>query len=567
MAAGDINGDSYDDIIIGARFYNNGQSNEGRAYVFYGSPTGPSLTPDWIAESNQAGALYGRAVASAGDVNDDGFDDIVVGATFTGGEGRVFVYYGGPGGLSCGGGCPVDATNAADWTADGNQNDGRFGRWVNSAGDVNNDGYDDMIVGAWLYNGGQTDEGRVFAYYGSAAGFDCGGGCPVDATSAADWVVESNQANSTFGFTLASAGDVNGDDYDDVIIGAYAYDNGQSDEGMAFVFHGSASGLSCGTGCPADAATTADWTVEGNQADARLGQINSAGDVNGDGYDDVIVGARYDNGQNDEGMAFVFHGSATGLSCGGGCPVDAFSAADWSVESNQANANLTGSGGALGPVGDVNNDGYDDVIVGALRFDNPQQDEGAAFIFLGSMTGIPCGTGCPVDAFSAADWFAEMDNPGAFFGIMVGGAGDVNGDTYPDVIVGASQFTNGQSDEGGAFIYFGQTSTPSATMTPSPTNTQVPKPTSTSTSTSTPTLTPTATHESTGTPTNTATHTSPTNTATAAPTNTSTPTATNTLVPTITPTHGATATATHGATPTATPPSLNAKIYLPVVLR
>ena len=140
QSAGDVNGDGYDDVIVGARFYSNGQSNEGRAYVFYGSASGLSTTPDWIAEGNQASASYGRAVSTAGDVNNDGFDDIVVGASLygtpsAGDEGRVFVYYGGPSGLSCGGGCPVDANAAADWIADGNQGNGRFGRWVNTAGD------------------------------------------------------------------------------------------------------------------------------------------------------------------------------------------------------------------------------------------------------------------------------------------------------------------------------------------------------------------------------------------------------------------------------------------------
>lgn len=538
MTAGDINGDLFDDIIVGSRFYSNGQSDEGRVFVFYGSATGLSTTADWIAEGNQDGALYGRAVASAGDVNDDGYDDIMVGASINAspspGEGRVFVYYGGPSGLSCGAGCPVDATAAADWTADGNQNNARFGRWVNSAGDVNNDGYDDILVGAWLYSNGQSEEGRAYAFYGSAGGFSCGTGCPVDANSAADWIVEGNQTGTALGSSVASAGDVNGDNFDDVMVGAYSYNNGQSNEGLVFVFHGSASGLSCGSGCPADVLTTADWVAASNQANAYMGIVNSAGDVNGDGYDDIIVGSQYNNGQADEGMAFVFYGSASGLPCGGGCPVDAFSAADWSAEGNQLQGQFAGSGGTIGTAGDINGDGYDDIIVGAHNFDNPEAEEGVVFIFLGSVAGLSCGAGCPVDALTAANWIAQIDSPSSLFGFSVSTARDVNGDGAIDILIGAPEYDNGNSNEGAAFVYYGFTPTPS--------------PTSTATNTPTNTATPSAT--STQSPTNTPTNT-PVNTPTATPTNTAT--STSTAAPTNTPTNTPTATSTRTPTPTSTP--------------
>jgi hypothetical protein len=112
-----------------------------------------------------------------------------------------------------------------------------------------------------------------------------------------NWNAEGNQAASSFGYAVATAGDVNGDSYGDVIVGALLYDNGQADEGRAFVYHGSAGGLS----------VTANWTAESDQAGARFGAaVAAAGDVNGGGYADVIVGAPYyDNGQTDEGRALV----------------------------------------------------------------------------------------------------------------------------------------------------------------------------------------------------------------------------------------------------------------------
>ena len=119
------------------------------------------------------------------------------------------------------------------------------------------------------------------------------------------WTAESNQADADFGISVATAGDVNGDGFSDVIVGAIAYDNGQSDEGRAFVYHGSASGLSHHRRL--DRGERSGRRCFGNS-------VATAGDVNGDGFSDVIVGRScYDNGQTDEGRAFVYLGSATGL--------------------------------------------------------------------------------------------------------------------------------------------------------------------------------------------------------------------------------------------------------------
>ena len=159
-----------------------------------------------------------------------------------------------------------------DWKAEGDQAIANFGWSVGPAGDVNGDGYADVIVGAPGYENGETAEGRAFVYYGSATGL----------STTADWTAESDQALAIFGSSVATAGDVNGDGYDDVIVGAPGYSNGETAEGRAFVYHGSALGLS----------TTTAWTADSNQASAHLGgSVGTAGDVNGDSYADVIVGA------------------------------------------------------------------------------------------------------------------------------------------------------------------------------------------------------------------------------------------------------------------------------------
>ena len=417
--AGDVNGDGYSDVIIGAHLYDNGEFDEGAAFVYQGSAGGLSTTADWTADSDYSGAWFGSSVATAGDVNGDGYADVIVGAHGYGSpemwEGRAFVYYGSPGGLSL----------AADWTAESNQAEAYFGHSVATAGDVNGDGYADVIVGAPnYYDNGQTYEGWAFVYHGSASGLDLGGARPTGDPNNADWTAESDQANAEFGHSVATAGDVNGDGYADVIVGARFYDNGQTNEGRAYVYHGSPGGLS----------TTAGWTAESDQVNAMFGEcVATAGDVNGDGYADVIVGAyNFDNGQTNEGRAFVYHGSAAGLS----------TTADWTAESDQAE---TYFGTALATAGDVNGDGYADVIVGAHYYDNGQVDEGRAFVYHGSATGLS----------ATADWTVESDQAYAYLGNCVATAGDVNGDGYADVIVGVFWYNTGRANEGRALVYHG----------------------------------------------------------------------------------------------------------------
>jgi len=415
-SAGDVNGDGYDDVIVGAPLFDAGQPDEGRAFVYLGTPEGPGRAAAWIGEGNQLGAQFGSSVASAGDINGDGYDDVIVGAPFFDGgqtdEGRVFVYLGSSSGLSAG----------ATWTAEADQASASFGTSVGSAGDVNGDGYDDILVGAPAYDSGQTDEGTAFLWLGDSTSLGPSG-TPLNV----DWAAESDQNGAAIGVSIASAGDVNGDGYDDVIIGARLYDDGQVDEGKAFAYLGSSSGLS----------TTASWTAQADQASALFGwAVASAGDVNGDGYDDVIVGAyAYSNPEAGEGRVYVFMGSAAGL------PV----IPSWSAESNQVNAYF---GGSVASAGDVNGDGYDDVIVGAWLYDNPEVDEGRSFVYVGSAQGLG---GSPA-------WTAESQQAGARFGWSAASAGDLNGDGYRDVVVGAGWYDAAETDDGQAFFWLGESS-------------------------------------------------------------------------------------------------------------
>jgi hypothetical protein len=412
--AGDVNGDGYDDVIVGAPSYDNGEGGEGRAYLYLGSAYGPSATPSWTAESDQAGARFGISVASAGDVNGDGYDDVIVGADryddVETNEGRAFLYLGSASGLSA----------TPSWTADGDKWDAYFGISVSSAGDVNNDGCDDVVVGAYGYMNGISMNGRACVYLGSASG--------LPATPS--WIAEGD--GGFFGYSVAGAGDVNGDSYDDIVVGAYSYENGEMEEGGAYLYLGSASGLSA----------TPSWIVEGEQVGAYFGiSVASAGDVNGDGYDDVVIGASwYDDGEMQEGRACLHLGSASGLS----------TTPSWTAEGNHTEAFF---GHSVASAGDVNDDGYDDLVVGAVGYSSGVAvNDGRVYLYLGSALGTS----------PTSSWTAESDQADAWFGYSVASAGDVNGDSFDDVVAGALRWDNGETDEGRACLYMHDNIPPTA---------------------------------------------------------------------------------------------------------
>ncbi|MBN95818.1 MAG: hypothetical protein CL928_17395, partial [Deltaproteobacteria bacterium] len=415
-SAGDVNGDGYGDVVVGASGHDNGQVNEGRAYLYLGSSSGLSSTHAWRGESGIAGARFGNSVSSAGDVNGDGYSDVLVGAYLgdynsappAGGDGYAYIYLG----------APSIVSETPTWTDESDQASSSFGYSLGTAGDVNGDGFDDVVVGAYEYDNGQNDEGQVFLYEGTASGL----------ASEPSWTAEGNQAGAQFGWAVDGAGDINGDGYADVVIGAPKYDNGQSNEGRAFVYHGSATGLS----------PTAAWTAEADQVGAELGfAVDSAGDVNGDGFDDLIVGAHlWRNAENDSvGKAYLYLGGLDGLDATPG----------WSTAAGEAGARY---GSAVAGAGDVNGDGFSDILVGAHLHDNPflnLVDCGAVSLFHGSDSG----PGTTENSFTFG-----LD-PNDHLGSTVAGPGDVDGDGYDDVFLVAKNRSFSTFPNGSAWIYSG----------------------------------------------------------------------------------------------------------------
>jgi hypothetical protein len=396
----DVNGDGYDDVAIGAYTADpDGRPDAGVVSVFHGSATGVGATAAWVHGGVTAEDRFGVSVSSAGDVNGDGYGDLIVGATalsgMPGSAGSASVFLGGPSGLR----------ETALRVFPGVATDDGFGFSVAGAGDVDGDGYADVIVGAFGASpGGRGGVGSASVYLGSASG----------TAERSARVLEGGARDDRFGYTVAGAGDVNGDGYSDVAVTAvFANPNRVAHAGTVSVFYGSASGLP----------TVASRVLEGETTSEQFGNsLASAGDVNGDGYSDLVVGANGSapGGRDQAGTARVFQGSSAGLPMNANRTLEGIASLDY-------HSYVSGAG-------DVNGDGFGDLVVGAIGADpGGRVGAGAVSVYHGSTGGIPTS---PVRVI-----------PGTAAGDAVGGGGsrpgDVDGDGYADVVIGAWPATRG----------------------------------------------------------------------------------------------------------------------------
>jgi len=300
-SAGDINGDNIADLIIGAP---NAISGAGQSYVVFGNSSGLGVSfnlsdlngSNGFAINGNEADLSGNSVSSAGDINGDNIDDLIIGAP---GTGKSYVVFGSTSSFNA----TLDLSSldgSNGFAINGNATD-PLGRSVSSAGDINGDNIDDLIIGAPRAISGA---GQSYVVFGSTNGF----GATLDVSNlngSNGFAISGNDTDSS-GFSVSAAGDVNNDNIDDLIIGApFALSNA----GQSYVVFGSTSGF----GASLDLSNlhpNNGFIIKGiNDNDVSGISVSGAGDINSDGFDDLLVGAT--GAASGAGQGYVIFGAAT----------------------------------------------------------------------------------------------------------------------------------------------------------------------------------------------------------------------------------------------------------------
>jgi hypothetical protein len=429
-SAGDLDGDGLDEVLVGAP---NHDGSRGAVYLLLGSSLADGghidlASADVVLQGDIPGSQAGRWVAGGGDVDGDGLGDILVGGpTRDSARGRAWLVLGAD--VLAGGALPLADAHAS--FSGGSEFD-RAGDVVAWAGDVDGDGLDDVLVGAYGADpsGEESGSGHLFLASGLTS--------PGDrALGQADAIFEGEAGGDQAAHALASAGDVDGDGKHDILIGAHGNDEAGTDAGKSYLFLGAS--ITAGGTFPVAAA---DATFLGEAASDFSGwSVASAGDVDADGLADILVAAdRNNQGGVGAGKTCLFFGST--VEAGG-----SFSLADADVALVGAGVDpYELSGWSVTSAGDVDGDGRSDLLIGTIWDSEAGFHAGKAWLVRGSA--VAAG-----GSFSLADSFAAFVGQNIFgphptlmhdqSGESVASAGDVDGDGFDDLIVGAPDAADG----------------------------------------------------------------------------------------------------------------------------
>jgi hypothetical protein len=370
--AGDLNGDKIDDLLISAPGQSpGGATSAGAVYILYGKRTGLAganidlATATGITKITGAAAndLLGASVAALGDVNGDKRADFIIGAPSTNGfTGASYVIFGKSGGL--GATLSVATLNGRNgFRIDGGAADDNFGISVGGAGDVNRDGFADLIVGAdGADSPGKDDAGAAYVIFGKRT---FGATLAVSAlTGTNGFKLIGAAADDAAGSAVSGAGDINRDGFADLVIGARSADGGGlSDSGAAYVVFGKRSGFAATLDLSSVTGLNG-FAIPGHEAGAQLGSsVARAGDLNKDGFSDILLGASRANPNTDTeaGSAYAIFGKLDHFAAS--FDLAALDGIDGFRMDGAAAGNTAGL--SLAAAGDLNRDGYADLIVGA----------------------------------------------------------------------------------------------------------------------------------------------------------------------------------------------------------
>ncbi len=451
---GDINGDGIDDFAIGASLAShNGRQSSGSTYVVYGDKEGfgvntnldsLDISDGFRIDGESAGDGSGTSVLSAGDVNNDGYDDLIIGASLADHNGRTdsgstYIIYG-KGvdftrnidllNLTSSEGIRINGESAGDWS----------GRSV-SVGDINGDDYNDLIIGAHKADSNGDSSGSTYVVFGDKDGLNtdielsaiANPSAIARANGIAGFRIDGEDVSDDSGKSV-SAGDINGDGYDDIIIGAKWADSNGSFSGSTYVVFGKAGGFNetMNLSDIAGGDGSAGFRLDGESELDRSGtSVSSAGDFNGDGYDDIIIGAHHARLHGIySGATYVVFGKSSGFT--GTINLSDIARGDGSAGFRLDGENADDhSGFSVSSAGDFNDDGYDDIIIGANRAGSSR---GSTYVVFGKAGGFR-GT-IQLSELDGSDGFRiDGESAGDQNGRSVASAGDVNHDGYDDIII------------------------------------------------------------------------------------------------------------------------------------